>query len=140
MGSELTVREYLTSDKPLIAGWLEAHGSTRVNPNLLPPVGVVVMREGVPLVALWCHLSVNIGIAFLEAPVSAPGLKISEASKAFALALAAIEAICRTHDYGLLVANTLPGIARFLENKCGFQRDGERVQLVKLLHQDGNRN
>lgn len=132
-----TVREYgtATGDWQMVAAWWASHTAERaIVETLLPPVGVVVERDGEPVAACWCHLSAGIGIAFLESPVARPGLRLSETTAALGTALEAIEAICRTHDYGVLFANTLPGIARVLEKRYGFARAGDRVQMVKRIN------
>lgn len=129
------VREYTPADWPLVLEWWEAHqGPRRIYEALLPPIGLIVEREGAPIAALWCHLSVGIGVAFLEHPVTRPGLHLLESAAAMSAAIDAMEEICRTHDYGLLIANTLPGIARWLERRKGFQPSGERVQMLKFIN------
>src|SRR5688572_28477342 len=134
METDLRAREYTKADWPMVELWWSAHTSERaIVPEMLPPVGVVVERDTEPVAALWCHLSAGVGIAFLENPVTRPGLTLAEASRAMKYALGTIEAICETHDYGLMIVNTLPQIARWLERKCGFIRAGERVQLLKPL-------
>lgn len=130
------VREYGTKsgDWQMVSEWWVAHTSERsLVETFLPPVGIIVERDGEPVAAVWCHLSAGIGVAMLESPVTKPGMSMAESSEAMDTGIRAIEAICRTHNYGLLVANTLPGIATWLERRQGFLRNGERVQLMKRI-------
>lgn len=130
------VREYGEKnwDWLTVSAWWAAHCSERqLIEKLLPPIGVMVERSGEPVAALWCHLSINVGVAFLENPVSRPGLSLLETAAAMSVALGAMESICRKHDYSLLIANTLPAIGRFLERRHGFTHGGDRVQMIKLL-------
>jgi hypothetical protein len=97
-----TVRQYgeNSGDWEMVSMWWGVHTVERaIVETLLPPVGVVVEHNGKPVAACWCHLSAGIGIAFLDSPVARPGMKLSESAAAMIIALDAIEAICRTHDY-----------------------------------------
>ena len=132
--SDLTVREYAKTDWPMLDRWWREHTSkTVLIESVLPPVGVVVEQDGEPVAALWVYLSVGVGIAFIENPVTKPGLTFVEASEVMGCAMRAIEAICKTHDYGMLRINAPDRIARWLQRNCGFNPVGDRVQLVKFL-------
>lgn len=136
MADSWQVRTYGTGvgDFQMVADWWSAHTKEREFVEaFLPPTGIIVERNGEPVAAVWCHLSAGIGVAFLESPVTRPGLCLAETSEAMHVGLDAIEAICRGHDYGLLVANTLPGIALWLTRRRGFVHAGERVQLMKRI-------
>lgn len=138
MESKLTAREYRKEDWPMVEEWWSGHASGRaLVESMLPPVGIVVERDGEPVAALWCYLSAGVGVAFLESPVARPGMSIKRTSEVMAFAMGAIEAVCERHDYGLLIVNTLPGIGRWLQRNCGFLPAGERVQLVKPILRHG---
>lgn len=129
-----TAREYAPEDWEMVQGWWQGHDTQRTFARaILPPVGIIVERDKEPVAAVWCYMSAGIGVAFLEHPVSRPGLSLLETASAMNFALDAMEAICRTHNYGLLIANTLPAIARWLERRRGFSRGGERIQMLKIL-------
>ena len=121
-------------DFDTVKAWWEAHSNGRLfAKELLPPVGVIAEVNGEPLAACWVHLSAGVGVAFLDLPVSKPGLPLKEVQIVFSVLLEAIEEICRAHDYGMLQAFTLPGIARHLQRRHGFEHAGTRLQLVKML-------
>jgi len=133
----LQVREYVPADWGMVSGWWSAHSSSRlIVENLLPPLGLVIEQDGSPVMALWVHLSVNIGVAFLESPVMCPGLTLAEASTIGDFALKVVEGVCREHDYGVLICYTLPALARYLSRR-GWHHAGNRIQMVKEV-QHGN--
>jgi hypothetical protein len=91
---------------------------------MLPPVGVVVERDGEPLGALWCYESCGIGVAFLEWPCSAPGLGQRQALEVFRMAVDACVALAKNNgDYSIFRCSTLPAIARVLP-RLGFRSEG----------------
>lgn len=128
----LPVRPYSPeTDAATLEEWHRVHERAPWLPQFLPPLGVVVEDEdGKLLGACWLHLSVGLGLGFLESPVSRPGLSLSEAAAVFRFALGALVTAARVHNYNVLVAHTLPGIARFLKS-CGFV-DGD-PKLKKTL-------
>jgi hypothetical protein len=132
--SQWTVREYLKSDWALVSTWWDAHAhGSALGEALLPPTGIVVEHEGEPLCACWLYLAVNIGVCWLEYPVSKPGLKLHEAREAFHLAIQALEKIARALDYRIMLAHTLPGIARVMRS-FGFHAESRRkVSVSKHL-------
>ncbi len=118
--SALSVREYNPeTDAEVVSSWWEQRHGKPMQLALLPPIGVVVEDEGGRLCALWLYLSAGIGVGFLENPVAVVGLTPKQSGEAFAVALAALEAVALTHDYGVLVCHTPAGIARLL-GKQGF--------------------
>lgn len=118
--TDLSVREYNPeTDAATVSGWWEKRHGVAMQLALLPPVGVVVEDDRGPVCALWLYLSAGIGVGFLENPVSMPGMGPRISAEAFAVALAALEAVALTHDYGVLVCHTPAGIARLL-GKQGF--------------------
>ena len=129
------VREYgcEVGDYQMVSEWNEGHTGKALAETLLPPVGVVVTQNGKGIAAGWMHLSAGIGVAFLENPVTKPGLDLKTARAALEWAMGALESVARSQGYSLLVANTLPGIGRVLERDQGFERSGERVQLTKRI-------
>lgn len=129
-----SVRHYQPTDWPTVKAWWEAHQTSRLfEPALLPPVGVIAECDGDPHAACWLYMAVGVGVAFVDMPVSKPGLKLSEVSAAFRMVLEALEAIAKAHDYGVIIAHTLPPIARHLQRQHGFEHTGARLQCVKLL-------
>ncbi len=133
-----SVREYLKTDWDLVSNWWDAHahGSHLVEP-MLPPVGIIIEHDGQPACACWLYMAVGIGVCWVEHAVSRPGLKLREAKEAFRLAIHALEVIAKSHDYGVMIAHTLPAIARTLRG-FGFMQDPRpKTSVVKLLNSHG---
>ncbi len=79
MGSDFTARPYEKKDEGFVSRWWSLHTAERsFLPSMLPPVGIVVEQNGVPVSACWVHLSAGVGVAFLDSPVSRPGLSVKD--------------------------------------------------------------
>ena len=117
----------------LVTAWWRHHRDNVLQLNMLPPVGVVAVDDSGPCAALWLHLSVNIGVAFLENPVARPGLRLVESRRIFLLLLEVLESVALTHDYGVIVVHPSAGVARIMEG-YGFEFDQRPVFTgIKLL-------
>lgn len=117
----------------LVSAWWRQHRGTVLQVNMLPPAGVVAVDDHGPCAALWLHMSVGVGVAFLENPVSCPGMTPAESRKAFLLLMGALEQVALSHDYGVMVVHTPAAIVRTLERE-GFQfTDREVLTGMKLL-------
>ena len=131
-----TVRPYMSgADYERIKDWWEMKNPSIFTETTLPPLGVVVEINGSPAVALWCHLSVNIGVAFIENAVSRPRLRLHKSTKAFGVAVHALESAAKDLHYGLFVCNVSPALARILQNRLGFEPAGkaDKQTLLKVL-------
>ena len=131
--SAFTVREYgqQRGDWQKVDEWWQAHRSDiRLVETLLPPLGVMVELNGVPVAAMWLHLSAGIGVAFLENPVTSPGLTPREAITAMGIALGALKSAAKKHNYGVMVANAPIGIAAVLKKEFGFDKIDDRQKLT----------
>lgn len=102
-----------------VAAWWQVHTGRPFQPALLPPLGAVAVDDSGLVGACWLHFSVNVGVCFLENPVSRPGLSLKQARETFLLLLSALEQIAVTHDYGVMSCHTPAAIARTLK-KAGF--------------------
>lgn len=128
------VRPYEKPDWETVSGWwdVHAHGSGIVQ-ALLPPLGVVVEMDEKPVCAVWLYMAAGIGVCWLEYPVSAPGLKFHDAKEAFHLAVSALEKAAKANDYGVMIAHTLPAIARVMRS-FGFREETrKKVTTLKVL-------
>lgn len=68
----------------MLAEWWIAHDSLGSFPQaILPPLGVLVCDGSGPAAALWCYECFGVGVAFLEFPVSRPGMGFRQARVAF---------------------------------------------------------
>lgn len=99
----------------LVAAWWRHHRGTVLQVAMLPPAGVVAVDDAGPCAALWLHLSVGIGVGFLENPVARPGMRLADSRKAFLLMMECLEDVALTHDYGVLVVHPEATMCRVLE-------------------------
>ena len=122
-----------TGDFQLVESWAKGHGSEFIE-TVLPPLGIIVERGGAPVAAIWCYLSVGIGVGFIEWPVTKPGQSLRQSREAILFGIDAIMTAGRANDYGLFRLCTMPGAARVLE-RAGWARDasGERIPMSKLI-------
>lgn len=113
----MTVRKWnRATDTVMLAEWFRAHSERPFPLELLPPTGIIAEDETGPLAACFLYLSYGIGVAFVEAAVSRPGLSLKRSRQAFAAVLGGLEVIARAHDTGVLVCHALPALARVLES------------------------
>lgn len=134
----LQVRVYglKAGDYQLVNEWWMRHNQTPLPETMLPPNGVIVELDGVPLGALWCYESFGVGVAFLEWPCSAPGLGQREALAVFAFAVEACVHLAKSHgDFCLFRCSTLPAIARALP-RLGFVPEHGGHRLNFMLRRD----
>lgn len=129
-----SVREYLKSDWPLVSSWWDSHSHGSVlHEQLLPPLGIIVEHDSIPVCGCFLYMAASIGVCWLEYPVSRPGLKLHEAKEAFHMAVQALEKCAKENDYGIMFAHTLPAIAHVMRS-FGFQAENRRkVTVMKLL-------
>lgn len=134
----MTVRPWnRETDADLCAEWWRAHTGTAFQVNMLPPLGVMAEDEAGPIAACWLHLSLGIGVCFLEMPVSRPGLSLKQAREAFAAVRGALEAAALAHDYGVMIVHTPAAIARTLA-RDGFHFAEKPVLTGTKLLRHGN--
>lgn len=122
-------RIYTADDLTMLAQWAEYHGRA-LQTNMLPPLGVIVERDGKPEAALFVYLSVGIGVAFLEHAITRPLLKPRQARESLIHATNAIIAAASEQGdgYRAFVAYTVPAIARTLKRN-GWSDTGQRESL-----------
>lgn len=131
----LAVRPYAASDYRMVVGWLMQRGMD-FEDIALPPLGVIIEDEKGPCAALWCAEPVGFACAYLELPVSRPGLPMANALRAFTLAVSSIiEAAGKCHEppgtFKHFRAVTPPALARVLM-RLGFVRETPN-ELVPML-------
>jgi|GEM_PF-2154581 len=115
-------------DLSLISEWWSTHEKGRLPLELLPPTGFFVLKDDQPVAVVFLYLSVGVGVAFLEWAVSKPELSLKEARQAFDVLMDFTKVYLTDLDYGVIWANTLPGIARALKQH-GFTSQGNRHAL-----------
>jgi hypothetical protein len=136
----LTVRPYTADDYPLVNDWWQArHGALVDLPAaMLPPLGVIVEDADGPAFALWCYESFGVGVAFIEWPVSRPGLCLPRARALSAKAVESVIALAGKQcdppgEYKVFRA--IPGVSLFRAmGDLGFRRESEYEQIPVILN------
>lgn len=129
---EIEARIYTPDDLPMLRQWAEFHGRELAT-EVLPPLGVIVSRDGEPEAALFVYLSVGVGVAFLEHAITRPMLSAKKTRESLMHATTAILAAAREQGegYNVFIAYTVPAIARTL-NRNGWKTTGQRESLCLL--------
>ncbi len=125
----LSARAYEAADFPTVNAWCIEHKGHDMDERRMPPLGVMVEDQRGARCALFSHMAVSRGVAFLEDPVSRPGLSLIEARAGFSYALGAIKEALAALNYTHIVCHTIPAIGRELERNHGFARQGERIRM-----------
>jgi hypothetical protein len=138
----MSVRYYAPQDYAAVSSWWEERHAEQLPHATLPPLGVVVELNGEMQAALWVYECYGVGVAYLEWPVTRPGLSGGEAGRAMNLAVAACMYLAgkRLEPVGwysvFRTVTPYSAIARHLE-RIGFQRerghgrgDGSRIALT----------
>jgi hypothetical protein len=113
----MTVQPYnKEAHEGLVSSWWEQHTGRRFQPALLPPVGIVGEDRHGPACACWLHLSAGVGVAFMENPVTRPGMGIKAAKSALTTVFTALEVIALTHDYGVIMVHPVASGQKFMES------------------------
>lgn len=137
--SGLKVRDFdRDADFPMVERWWNDRNPEPLHLALLPPLCVIVENSCGPVAFLACFESFGVGVAFLEFPVTVPGLSLKDARAALLFAVASVIQLAGTGagaagEYKMFRVSTLPGIARVLR-RFGFQPDGPEGRL-NLLYQ-----
>lgn len=121
----LTVRAYTAEDAAALSNWWSYRHAGEFPFALLPPLGVVVEDIWGPAGMLWCYESFGVGVAFLEHPVTRPGLSVKTAGEVMAMAVCSCvhlagKSVEPMGQYGVFRVATPPAIARFL-SRLGFK-------------------
>jgi hypothetical protein len=135
----LRARFYEQDDLPLLQAWWSSRHGEDLPVALLPPLGVVVEDAGGEAIGmLWCYESYGVGVAWLEYPVTRPGLTLKQAWAVLAMAAAACMRYAGHHcdppaRYKVFRVATPSPIARLLR-RLGFQfSDGGTPQRAMFF-------
>ena len=82
-------------DYQLVNSWWMARHGEILHEGFLPPLGVIVERDGEAVCALWCYQSFGVGVCFLEYPLTRPGLSFPEARAVMSCALESIIVVAK---------------------------------------------
>lgn len=134
-----TIRPYSPDDYRLISRWRAMRGED--GDIYLPPLGVVVMDVEGPCAALWCAEPAGFGCAYLEYPISRPGLLLIESVAAFGLAVKSLIALAgKCHEppgeYKDFRAVTSTPLARILL-RMGFVRECQQELVPMIYRREG---
>jgi hypothetical protein len=86
---------------------------------MLPPVGVVGLVDGALVAACWLAMTVGVGVALLEMPITKPKTRLKDAKTRLVMLFEALEKIALAHDYGVLISHSRTEGKKFMES-CGF--------------------
>lgn len=109
----LTARLVTAEDMGTFDTWAKQHG-TCYAVDRSPPFGVVIDIDGEPAAALFAHLAVDRPVAWLEDPLTKPGLGMADALRLLSFGVGAVRAGLCSMGYDVLIANTTAPIARVL--------------------------
>ena len=117
----------------LADGWWQGHGRAGQFPEtMLPPLSLFILADGEPVAFLSCYQALGIGVAILDWVVTKPSLALAVARRALEFGQHAIREIIRPDGYGIVMAYTLPPIARTLK-RSGWTDCGEKTHLLSRV-------
>ena len=131
----LTLTGYSNAtDRQMICRWFAEHKEAPMPDVGLPPLGVVVNDAQGPCAALWCFETYGTGVAWIELPITRPGLSLREAENAIAFAILGITQIAgKGHEppavFRRFRACCPPAMARTLK-RLGFIESDQRSNLL----------
>lgn len=125
------VRDYTPEDRAMVEGWHHGHHTNPPLEAILPKLGVVTEKDGEPMSALWLYMDNSVGVCFPEHAITRPGLSITFACMSMVVALNFLKQTASAMNYGIMLVNTLPGIARILKHE-GFVVASERKKITML--------
>lgn len=109
-------------DYPLICGWWKAHEREPLPLEMLPKLGVVVLKGHHPQAALWLYMDNSVGVCFLERAVTRPGLTLEKSKVALSMGIDFLKREAAELGYGVMFLRTYPALARFAK-ELGFVED-----------------
>lgn len=114
------MRSFTDSDYPMLREWWEARGRSTVPiAPMLPKLGVIASDDSGDCAAAFLYMDNSVGVCWIEYPVTRPGMPLSETRQVMGEITAFLKQSAAAMGYGLMVAYTLPAIARELR-RLGF--------------------
>jgi hypothetical protein len=129
------IREFeRETDFPMIQEWAAGHKRPAPPPAMLPKLGIVAFRGSnqEDVAALWLYMDNSVGVSFLEWAYTKPGISASEAQKALLTIVGFFKQQAASMDYGVMIAHTVPALARTL-TKNGFHSTGTGLECLFSL-------
>lgn len=130
---QLTGREVTADDHAMITAWADSRPDTvgAFNPNVLPPCGIIIERNGIPEMCAFLYMSVGIGVAFVDLVFTRPGMTGPKALDTFAFCSGLLRAVAKTHDYGVIRGFT-GHLSSRLATRKGWQRDPKPLYQIAI--------
>ena len=131
MNKNLSMRMWEPGDYPAYEAWHRARAVVPPPAAILPRCGVVVLDPD-PAAAMFLYMeNSGVGVCFLEHVASRPGLPVGEAREALVHGMRCMKALASSLDYGVMICNTLPAIARTLRQE-GWERAGKNEKVTMI--------
>ncbi|MES2709768.1 MAG: hypothetical protein V4726_24435 [Verrucomicrobiota bacterium] len=133
----LAVEHFDAVRHDFVREWFEGHNGRSMPDVGLPPLGVIVSDAGGPAGALWCFETYGTGAAWIEFPVTRPGLSVADASRIMAFAVVALTELAgKGYDpparFDRFRINCPPAMSRVVR-RLGFQASAPRDNLLLKL-------
>lgn len=117
---------------PIISAWWRAHGSRCLPVEALPPTGVIVTRDKIPVAASFCFLS-NARVAYVDFTVTEPGLNPLVSLKAAKMAVEGAIEIARAARCLIVWTLTANRAIQRIYSRCGFVPTSPQQHYYLLL-------
>ena len=106
-------------DHAMLAAWCEEHGTQATPLGLLPPLGVIVQRDGEDSAALFLYYSLACPVAFLDCAVTRPKLPLKESTRCFDMAITYLKHEAAENGYSVILCHAPKAVSRLL-GRSGF--------------------
>lgn len=111
-------------DHAMLVEWCDAHGAMATPAALLPPLGVVVQRDGVDSAALFLYMAVSCPVAFLDCAATRPKMTTAESIACFECAINYLKGEAKHNGYAVILCHSSKAVARAL-GRLGFNATEE---------------
>lgn len=133
MKAKLYMRHYdAERDYEMLRHWWLCHShSAPPSMKMLPKLGVLASLElnGEPSAAAFLYMDNSTGVCWIEYPVTRPGMKLSETRQALGEICNYLKGAAKSMNYGVMVAYTIPAIARELQ-RHGFVEARKNMTML----------
>ncbi|EIQ00858.1 hypothetical protein OpiT1DRAFT_05415 [Opitutaceae bacterium TAV1] len=109
------VRTWTDEDYAVFCAWWDAHGVPRVPRVQLPACGLVVERDGIPVLVAWLYQDNSCGVAWLGWFLKNPAIHARETASHLRVLLGAADEVARSQGrHSIIVMTDKSGIGRAL--------------------------
>ena len=118
----------IDADYPVVSEWWKAHGWPPVPQYMLPKLGIMVERDGLPCLAGWVYMDNSCGVCMLEWVVSNPDTPPRDVLRSIEHLTAAAKLVSvQNNDHSMLTSCKQESLARAYERN-GFVRTDEQMK------------